>query len=88
MTTLPQVARAMREMLTTTAAEAGRATRVVSRTSPRHGATCRQTLGWGVLGQPPAPLAARAHTAAACGVVLSPHALEPRVTAAACPWCA
>jgi hypothetical protein len=38
MTTLPQVARAMREMLTTTAA-AGRATRFVQRTSPLSGAT-------------------------------------------------
>ena len=34
MTTIPQVARALREILTTTAAEAGRATRFVQRTSP------------------------------------------------------
>jgi hypothetical protein len=34
MTTLPQVARTMREILTTTADEAARTTRFVQRTSP------------------------------------------------------
>jgi len=45
MTTIPQVARAMREMLTTTAAEAGRATRFVQRPSPLSGATFSPDLG-------------------------------------------
>ena len=56
MTTIPQVARAMREILTTTAAEAGRATRFVQRTSPLNGATFSQTLVFGFLGNPQATL--------------------------------
>ena len=47
MTTIPQVARTLREILTTTAAEAGRATRFVQRTSPLNGATFSQTLVFG-----------------------------------------
>ena len=47
MTTIPQVARAMREIVTTTAAEAGRATRFVQRASPLSGATFSQTLVFG-----------------------------------------
>jgi hypothetical protein len=56
MTTIPQVARALREILTTTAAEAGRATRFVQRTSPLNGATFSQTLVFGFLGNPQATL--------------------------------
>ena len=73
----------MREMLTTTAAEAGRTTRVVQRTSPLNGATCSQTLVCGCLGNPQAPLEALTHTAAALGVEISPQALEQRLTASA-----
>src|SRR5580765_6207056 len=83
MTTIPQVARARREILTTTAAEAGRATRFVQRTSPLSGATFSQTLGFGLLGNPQAPLEERTQTAAALGVEMSPHALEQRFTASA-----
>jgi hypothetical protein len=83
MTTLPQVARALREMLTTTAAEAGRATRFVQRPAPLHGATCSQTLVFGLLGNPQATLAALTHTAAAWGIEISPQALEQRLTASA-----
>ena len=54
MTTIPQVARAMCEILTTTAAEAGRATRFVQRTSPLNGATLSQPLVFGFLGHPQA----------------------------------
>ena len=75
-TTIPQVARAMREMLTTTAAAAGRATRFVQRTAPLAGATCSQTLGCGCLGHPQATLEALTHTAAAVGIEIRPHALE------------
>jgi hypothetical protein len=56
MTTIPQVARAMREILTTTAAEAGRTTRFVQRTSPLNGATFSQALVFGFLGNPQATL--------------------------------
>ena len=81
-TTIPPVARARREMLTTTAA-AGRAPRFVQRTTPLQGATCSQTLGCGLLGHPQAPLEALPHTAAAVGIEIRPHALEQRLTAAA-----
>ena len=43
MTTIPQVARVMREILTTTANEAARTTHFVQRTSPLSGATFGQT---------------------------------------------
>jgi hypothetical protein len=83
MTTISQVARALRELLTTTAAEAGRATRFVPRTSPLSGATFSQTLGCGLLGHLQATLAALTQTAAALGVEMSPQALEQRWTASA-----
>jgi hypothetical protein len=83
MTTIPQVARAMREILTTTAAEAGRAPRFVQRTSPLHGATFSPTVVFGFLGNPQATLEALAQTAAALGVEISPQALEQRCTASA-----
>ena len=83
MTTIPQVVRARREILTTTAAEAGRATRFVQRTSPLSGATYRQTLVFGFLGNPQATLTALTQTAAALGVEMSPQALDQRCTASA-----
>jgi len=73
MTTIPQVARAMREILTTTAAEAGRATRFVQRTSPLNGATFSQTLVFGFLGNPQATLEELTPTAAALGIEISPQ---------------
>ena len=72
MTTIPQVARAMREILTTTAAEAGRATRFVQRTSPLSGATFSQTLVFGFLGNPQATLEELTQTAATLGVEIQP----------------
>ena len=83
MTTIPQVARAMREILTTTAAEAGRATRFVQRTSPLSGATFSQTLVFGFLGNPQATLEELTQTAAALGIEISPQALDQRFTASA-----
>jgi hypothetical protein len=83
MTAIPQVARAMREILTTTAVEAGRTTRFVQRTSPLNGATCSQTWVCGFLGHPPATLEELTQTAAALGVESSPQALEQRLTASA-----
>lgn len=86
MTTIPQVARAMREVLTSTAAEAARTTRFVQRTSPLGGATFSQTLVFGFLGNPQASLEELTQTAAALGVAISPQALDQRFTpqAAAC----
>src|SRR6516165_7062273 len=83
MTTIPQVARAMREILTTTAVEAGRATRFVQRTSPLNGATFSQTLVFGFLGNPQATLEELTQTAAALGIEISPQALDQRFTASA-----
>src|SRR5215471_4790723 len=83
MTTIPQVARAMRETLTTTADEAARATRFVQRTSPLGGATFSQTLVFGFLGNPQATLEELAQTAATLGVSITPQALDQRFTAAA-----
>ena len=83
MTPIPQVARTLREILTTTAAEAGRATRFVPRTSPLHSATFSQTWVFGLLGHPQATLAALPPTAAAVGIELSPQALDQRFTAPA-----
>lgn len=56
MTTIPQVACARRELLTSTANEAARATHFVQRTSPLSGATFSQTLVFGLLGHPQATL--------------------------------
>jgi len=86
MTTIPQVARAMREVLTSTATEAARTTRFVQRTSPLGGATFSQTLVFGFLGNPQASLEELTQTAAALGVAISPQALDQRFTpqAAAC----
>ena len=83
MTTIPQVARALREILTTTAAAAGRATRFVQRTSPLNGATFSQTLVFGFLGNPQATLEELAQTAATLGIEISPQALDQRFTASA-----
>ena len=83
MTTIPQVARAMREILTTTADEAARATQFVQRTSPLGGATFTQTLVFGFLGHPQASLEELTQTAATLGVEISPQALDQRFTMAA-----
>jgi hypothetical protein len=83
MTTIPQVARALRDILTTTAAEAGRATRFVQRTSPLNGATFSQTLVFGFFGNPQATLEELAQTAATLGIEISPQALDQRFTASA-----
>jgi hypothetical protein len=76
----------MREILTTTADDTARTTRFVQRTSPLSGATFRQTLVFGFLGNPQATLEELTQTAAALGVAISPQALDQRftVSAAAC----
>jgi hypothetical protein len=83
MTTIPQVARAMREILTTTADDAARTTRFVQRTSPLSGAIFSQTLVFGFLGNSQATLEELTQTAAAFGVDISPQALDQRFTASA-----
>src|SRR5215475_11107272 len=81
MTTIPQITRAMRETLTTTANETARATHFVQRTSPLGGATFSQTLVFGFLNNPQTTLEELAQTAAALGVSITPQALDQRFTA-------
>jgi Transposase DDE domain len=82
-TTIPQVARTMREILTATADTAARDTRFVQRTSPLGGATFSQTLVFGFLDNPQASLEELTQTAAALGVDITPQALDQRFTAPA-----
>lgn len=72
-TPIPQVARARREVLTTTAEVAAQATKYVHRPSPLGGATCSQPLVCGVLGTPQASLEERAQTAATLGAPSRPR---------------
>jgi Transposase DDE domain len=83
MTTLPQVARAMRAILTTTAEDAAHTTHFVQRQSRLGGATFSQTLVFGFLAKPQASLEELAQTAAAVGVAITPQALDQRFTQAA-----
>lgn len=83
MTTIPQVARAMREILTTVADAAARTTRFVLRRSPLGGATFSQTLVFGFLSHPQASLEELSQTAAALGMDITPQALDQRFTEAA-----
>ena len=59
------------------------ATQFVHRTSPLGGATFSQTLVFGFLGNPQAPLEELAETAATLGVPITPQALDQRLTPAA-----
>jgi hypothetical protein len=83
MTTIPQVARAMRAIVTTTADDAAPTTPFVQRQSRLGGATFSQTLVLGFLATPQASLEALAQTAAAVGVAITPQALDQRLTQAA-----
>jgi hypothetical protein len=73
----------MREVLTTTADAAAKATQFVQRTSPLGGATFSQTLVFGFLGNPQASLEELTQTAATLGVPITPQALDQRFTPAA-----
>ena len=83
MTTILQVACAMREILTTVAEAAARTPRFGRRRSPLGGATFSQPLVLGLRGRPQASLEALSQTAAASGVAIPPQALDQRCTAAA-----
>jgi hypothetical protein len=73
----------MREVLTTTADAAAKATKFVRRRSPLGGATFSQTLVFGFLGNPQASLEELTQTAATLGVPITPQALDQRFTPAA-----
>jgi hypothetical protein len=83
MTTLPHVAAAMQDILTTVADDAARMTHFVQRISPLGGATFTQTFVFGFLANPTPTLEELAQTAATLGVPISPQALDQRCTPAA-----
>jgi hypothetical protein len=83
MATIPEVATAMRAVLTAAADGAARATGFVRRRSKLTGAGFAQTLVFGWLGDPDATLAGLSQTAAALGVRISPQGLDQRFTPAA-----
>lgn len=80
MPTLPQVAQAMQEVLSTRADALARTTQFVQRTSPLGGAAFVQTLVFGFLANPNPALDELAQTAATLGVPVSPQALDQRFT--------
>lgn len=83
MTSIPQVAKVLRTVLTTTANRAARATGFVQRRSKLSGAKFVQTLVFGWLANPAATYEELAQTAATLGVRVSPQGLEQRFTATA-----
>jgi hypothetical protein len=86
MTTIPQLARTMREISTTLADAAARTRRFVLHRPPLGGATFSQTLAFGFLGNPQAPLEDLSQTAAALGVSITPQALDQRFTETAAAY--
>ncbi len=78
MASIPQVAKALRTVLTTTANRAARATRFVQRRSKLSGAKFVQTLVFGWLANPEATYEELAQTAATLGVQISPQGLAER----------
>src|SRR2546428_6608646 len=80
MASIPQVAKALRTVLTTTANRAARATRFVQRRSKLSGAKFVQTLVFGWLANPEATYEELAQTAATLGVAISPQGVAYRFT--------
>jgi hypothetical protein len=78
MASIPQVAKALRTVLTTTANRAARVTRFVQRRSKLSGAKFVQTLVFGWLANPQATYEELAQTAATLGVQISPQGLAER----------
>ncbi len=83
MSNIPQVAEAMRSVLSTTADTAARQSGLVQRSSKLSGATFTQTLVLGWLNNPQATLGELTQTAAALGVAITPQGLDQRFTEAA-----
>lgn len=79
-TTIPEVAQALRSVLSTWADEAARDTRFVRRRSKLTGASFVQTLTFGWLANPEASLEELTQTAATIGVRITPQGLEQRFT--------
>jgi hypothetical protein len=83
MTTIPEVAAALRDVLTTTADAAAEATGLVRRRSKLGGAAFVQTLVFGWLAAPQAGVQGLSRMAGALGVPISAQGLDQRFTAAA-----
>jgi hypothetical protein len=83
MATIPEVAAAVRAVLTTVADRAARASGFVRRQSKLSGARFVQTLTFGWLADPAATLEGLSQTAATLGVAISPQGLDQRFTPAA-----
>lgn len=86
MTTIPEVAAALRDVLTTTAEAAAKASGCVQRRSKLTGGLFVQTLVYGWLATPLAGVQQLSQMAGALGVAISPQGLDQRFTvqAAAC----
>lgn len=82
MTTVPQLADTLREVLTTQADALARQTGFVQRCSKLTGAAFVQALVFGWLANPHATLEALAQAAAVVGVAISPQGLDQRCTEA------
>jgi Transposase DDE domain len=80
MASIPQVAKALRTVLTRGANRAARATHFVQRRSKLSGAKFVQTLTFGWLANPQATYEELAQTAATLGVRISPQGVEQRFT--------
>jgi len=83
MTTVPQLARTLQTVFTSTADVAARTTGFVQRRSKLGGAAFVQALVFGWLANPHASIAALAQAAAVAGVVISPQGLDQRCGEAA-----
>ena len=80
METIAQVARAMRQVLTTVADEAGRRSGFIQRERKLRGSTFVQALVFGWLANPAATAEERAQAAATRGVAISAYGLDKRCT--------
>lgn len=86
MSTLPQLACALQDLLTTTADAIAPPSGFVQRTSPLGGAAFVQTLVFGFLANPAPALEELAQTAATLGVPVSAQALDQRCTPVAATY--
>jgi hypothetical protein len=83
MTNVPQLAAALKSLLTTTADAVARATGFTQRRSPLTSARFAQTVVFGWLANAAASLEELSQTAATCGTAVTPQVLDQRFTLAA-----
>ncbi len=78
MTSVPEIATAMKSVLTDTARRLGRETQFVERASKLDGAAFAQTCVWGWSEHPEASLSQLSEMAASVGVAITPQGLDQR----------